>query len=97
MPEEKPMTAIEHIEQLVELLKLIKEHWIEYDHVYAISVYEAERFISETLTLSSDTSIVSFDERALIGLVMKLTGGSANPAVVKGQIENARQRVGADQ
>ncbi len=36
--------AREHIEQLSELLKIIKEHWIDYDQIYSISVHEADEF-----------------------------------------------------
>jgi hypothetical protein len=35
-----------HVEQLVELLDIIKEHWIDYDHVYSIAVHEARTALS---------------------------------------------------
>ncbi len=44
-------------------------------------------------TATTDDLIGTIDERILVGLVMKLTGGSANPAVVRGQIANARERL----
>lgn len=40
----------------------------------------------------TDERIAEENEHSLIGLVMKLTGGSANPEVVRGQIQNARER-----
>ncbi len=43
-------------------------------------------------SLSSDAFIATVDEDQLAGLVMKLTGGSASPALIRGQIQNARQR-----
>lgn len=42
--------------------------------------------------ISCDEFITAVNEDVLVGLVMKLTGGSAIPAVVRAQIENARQR-----
>ena len=42
-----------HIEQLSELLKIIKEAWVDYDHVYSISVHEADEFLA---ALSLDTN-----------------------------------------
>lgn len=44
--EEALEPSIEHIDTLVELLKVIKEHWIDYDHVYSIAVHEADDFLS---------------------------------------------------
>ena len=38
----------------------------------------------------SDKLICSTNEELLVGVVMKLTGGSANPAVVRGQIERIK-------
>lgn len=43
--ETKLAEAILHIEQLAELLSIIKEHWIDYDHVFSISVDEARKFL----------------------------------------------------
>lgn len=37
--------AVEHVEQLAELLDIIKEHWIDYDHVFSIAVHEARQFL----------------------------------------------------
>lgn len=37
--------AIDHIETLSELLKVIKEHWIDYDHIYSIAVHEADSYV----------------------------------------------------
>jgi hypothetical protein len=39
-------SAYEHIEQLSELLKIIKNHWIDYDHVFSIAVHEADEFLA---------------------------------------------------
>ena len=48
--------------------------------------------LQETVTMMSPTEmILTQDENSLIGLVMRLTGGSANPNVVKGQIERIRK------
>ena len=48
--------AREHIEQLAELLKIIKEAWVDYDHVYSISVHEADEFLAARTALSLDTN-----------------------------------------
>lgn len=44
--------------------------------------------------LSKANIIQNMDETALIGLVMTLTGGSANPEVVRGQIDRVRRHHG---
>jgi hypothetical protein len=44
-------SACEHIEQLSELLKIIKNHWIDYDHVFSISVHEADEFLASRQAL----------------------------------------------
>lgn len=42
--------------------------------------------------IGKDAWIESVDEDKLVGIVMKLTGGSVNPSLVRDQIENARKR-----
>lgn len=42
--DEAQAAGVEHIETLSELLKIIKEHWIDYDHVFSIAVHEADQF-----------------------------------------------------
>lgn len=41
-----------HIEQLSELLKILKESWIDYDHVYSIAVHDADEFRAARQALS---------------------------------------------
>lgn len=43
--------------------------------------------------LTTNGLIQAVDEKVLVGLVMKLTGGSANPSVVGQQVKNWRQRL----
>lgn len=38
----------DHIEQLVELLETIKEHWVDYDHIYSIAVHEARAALTRS-------------------------------------------------
>ena len=37
-----------HTEQLIGLLEMLKEHWIEYDHVFSISVHEARSTLKDS-------------------------------------------------
>ena len=37
-----------HTEQLIGLLEMLKEHWIEYDHVFSISVQEARSTLQDS-------------------------------------------------
>lgn len=43
------------------------------------------------IMMSPTEMILTQDENSLIGLVMRLTGGRANPNVIKGQIERIRK------
>ena len=40
-------TFRDHTETLVELLDIIKEHWVDYDHVYSIAVHEARAALKQ--------------------------------------------------
>jgi predicted nucleic acid-binding Zn-ribbon protein len=51
--EEAQAVGVDHIETLSELLKIIKEHWIDYDHVFSIAVDEADKFVAARTTLNS--------------------------------------------
>ena len=55
------------------------------------ATYEA---VEGEKSASIDSLVCSMDAEKLVALVMLLTGGSANPHVVRGQIENARERAG---
>lgn len=46
--------SCEHIDTLTELLKVIKESWIDYDHVFSIAVHEATDFLSTRAALRSE-------------------------------------------
>ncbi len=37
----------------VELLEVIKEHWIDYDHIYSIFAHEAKELASRALSKSN--------------------------------------------
>ena len=50
--EEEVKAAALHVEQLSELLKIIKEYWIDYDHIFSISVHEADTWLSGRQALS---------------------------------------------
>lgn len=43
------------------------------------------------IMMSPTEMILTQDENSLVGVVMRLTGGSANPNVVRGQIERIRK------
>lgn len=43
------------------------------------------------IMMSPTEMILTQDENSLIGLVMRLTGGSTNPDIIKGQIERIRK------
>jgi DNA repair exonuclease SbcCD ATPase subunit len=44
-------SAYEHIERQSELLKIIKKHWVDYDHVFSIAVHESDEFLADRQAL----------------------------------------------
>lgn len=43
------------LDQCVELLEIIKPHWIDYDHVYSIGVDEARKAMAAALPTPQDS------------------------------------------
>lgn len=50
--------------------------------------------VNDIDAMRTDEIVVALDEDTLVGIVMRLTGGTANPRVVRGQIHRIRAEAG---